>query len=489
MTDPADGTPKAEGDAGGESSGDAATAAENTTPPAGIPIDPVGDPVGDPAGHSAGHSAAEPVATPPAVPAPQGPGAGYQATQPVPAEPVPAEPVPGEPVPAQPAPGEPVPAEPVPAEPVPAEPAEPAGQPAQPVSEFWVGGAAPLPPEPPIVPPATPEPAAPPTPATPPAPAVPPTTPEPPAQPAPLVPPVVAAPPVEPPAAPPAVPPTAPVEPPADPDEPEDEDGEDEPTGKTKKKQGSFIRELPFLLLIAFVLALVIKAFFFQAFFIPSGSMEQTLHGCPGCKGDRVLVNKIVYRFRDVNRGEIVVFNGAGLRFQPEVFIPKPRNAFEAARRKIAGAVGLGAPGERDFIKRVIGLPGDTVACCDNGRVTVNGVALNEPYLWEDDRLQFAPVVVPKGHVFVMGDHRGRSSDSRHNGTVPTSKIIGRAFVIVWPPSRLSGLRVPSQIEDAGIPEPKALGAPPWSAAVTPPALGLLGAVPVTVLRRRLRRA
>ena len=257
-----------------------------------------------------------------------------------------------------------------------------------------------------------------------------------------------------------------------------------------KKKQGSFLRELPFLLLIAFVLALVIKTFFVQAFFIPSGSMEQTLHGCPGCKGDRVLVNKLVYRFRDINRGEIVVFNGAGLRFQPEVFVPKPRNGFEAARRKIAGAVGLGAPGERDFIKRVIGVEGDTVECCDNGRVKVNGVALDEPYLFEDDRMQFAPVTVPKGHVFVMGDHRGRSSDSRVNGTVPVTKVVGRAFVVVWPPSRVKGLRVPGEIENAGIPDRQALGglgARPWSVAVTPPALGLLGAVPVTLVRRRLR--
>jgi signal peptidase I len=257
---------------------------------------------------------------------------------------------------------------------------------------------------------------------------------------------------------------------------------------KKKKHQGSFFRELPFLLLIAFVLALVIKAFFVQAFFIPSGSMEQTLHGCPGCKGDRVLVNKLVYRFRDINRGEIVVFNGAGLKFQPEVFVPKPRNAFEAARRKVAGAVGLGAPGERDFIKRVVGLPGDTVACCDQGRVTVNGVPLDEPYLYNDDHRQFGPVTVPAGRYFLMGDQRGRSSDSRDNDTVPENKIIGRAFVVVWPPSRVKGLRVPGEIEDANVPQPAgALGSPPWSVAATPPVLGVLGAVPVTLLRRRRR--
>ncbi len=271
---------------------------------------------------------------------------------------------------------------------------------------------------------------------------------------------------------------------------------------KKKKGEGSFLRELPFLLLIAFVLALVIKAFFVQAFFIPSGSMERTLHGCPGCKGDRVLVNKLVYRFRDINRGEIVVFNGLD-SFQAEVTVPPPRNGFEAARRKISGLIGFGTLGERDYIKRVIGLPGDTVACCTNGAVTVNGVALNEPYVFEDDQRQFGPVQVPEGKLFVMGDHRGSSQDSRNNGPVPIDKVIGRAFVVVWPPSRAKGLPIPGEIENANIPEPgapppsslgrpaatAALPASPWSLAATPPALGLTLALPVTAARRRRRRS
>jgi signal peptidase I len=253
------------------------------------------------------------------------------------------------------------------------------------------------------------------------------------------------------------------------------------------KHEGSFLRELPVLLLIAFVLALVIKAFLVQAFFIPSGSMEQTLHGCPGCRGDRVLVNKLVYKFRDINRGEIVVFNGLD-SFQTEVSVPPPKNAFDSARRTFSGWIGLGSLGEKDFIKRVIGLPGDTVACCTNGHVTVNGKELDEPYLFEDDHRQFAPVAVPEGKLFVMGDHRGRSSDSRDNGPVPTNKVIGRAFVVVWPPSRIKGLRVPGEIEHAGVPEPAALPAPPWSVAATPPVLGLAFAMPVSVVCRRLRK-
>ena len=256
---------------------------------------------------------------------------------------------------------------------------------------------------------------------------------------------------------------------------------------KAAKQEGSFLKELPFLLLIAFVLAMLIKAFLVQAFFIPSGSMERTLHGCPGCKGDRVLVNKFVYKFRDINRGEIVVFNGLD-SFAPEVVVPPPANGFQAARRTVSGWLGLGAPGERDYIKRVIGLPGDTVACCTNGRVTVNGVELDEPYVFEDNAAQFAPQKVPPGKLFVMGDHRSASSDSRVHGPVPEDKVIGRAFVVIWPPSRFKGLPVPGEIENADIPEAQALPAPAWSLAATPPVLGLALALPVTAARRRYRR-
>jgi signal peptidase I len=265
---------------------------------------------------------------------------------------------------------------------------------------------------------------------------------------------------------------------------PAEEPGVGAPGGK--ESTGSFLRELPFLLLIAFVLALLIKAFLVQAFFIPSGSMERTLHGCPGCGGDRVLVNKLVYKFRDINRGEIVVFNGLD-SFQSEVVVPPPRNWLDSARRKFSSLVGLGAPGEKDFIKRVIGLPGDTVACCTNNHVTVNGTELNEPYTFEDDYQTFGPTKVPPGKLFVMGDHRGRSSDSRVNGPVPIDKVVGRAFVVVWPPSRVKGLRVPGQIEHAHIPPPAALPAPAWSVTATPPVLGLGLALPVTALRRRRR--
>ena len=285
-------------------------------------------------------------------------------------------------------------------------------------------------------------------------------------------------------------------------------------------KRQSIMRELPFLAVVAVVLALVIKAVFVQAFFIPSGSMEKTLHGCPGCKGDRVLVNKVLYDVRSVHRGEIVVFDGKRTDFPPEATPSKPSNGLAAAARGLQRLLGLGAPGERDYIKRVIGLPGDQVICCKNGKVVVNGRALDEPYVFEDDHMAFCagesddtapatadqcgptatPFVVPKGRLFVLGDHRGASADSRYHGTIPISSVIGRAFVRVWPLTRWGVLRVPatfskpSQTSAAATSEP----AKPLVRSEDParqvnaggdPALvaGALGALPLTVARRRLR--
>lgn len=216
--------------------------------------------------------------------------------------------------------------------------------------------------------------------------------------------------------------------------------------------------EIPLLILVALGLALIIKAFFVQAFFIPSESMEKTLHGCAGCNGDRVLVNKLVYQFRDVHRGEIVVFRGPD-SWKQEVAGPGPAsNPLSKLLRGVGRAVGAAPPSEKDFIKRVIGIPGDTVQCCDpKGRVVVNGVALDEPYLYEDDRATFGPITVPKGRLWVMGDHRGASADSRahqddHQGTIPVDNVIGRAFVKVWPPGRIGMLPVPRTFLADGLP-------------------------------------
>jgi signal peptidase I len=272
--------------------------------------------------------------------------------------------------------------------------------------------------------------------------------------------------------------------------------------GRHAKRGHSFFRELPFLVVIAFLLALLIKAFLIQAFYIPSGSMQQTLE-----LRDRVLVNKLVYDFREIHRGEIVVFNGLD-SFSPETVIEPPTNGLQRVLRAISSAVGVGAPGEKDFIKRVIGVPGDRVACCVDGKVTVQPegaerpIVLDEPYVFEDNSEVFCAaglgesscpegaegVLVPEGRLWVMGDHRNSSSDSRayiddeNSGTVPQDKVIGRAFVIVWPLDRARVLGVPETFTQA-------LGPAAGAAAVaTPYALGLAGALPILALRRRVGR-
>ncbi|HEU0130881.1 MAG TPA: signal peptidase I [Mycobacteriales bacterium] len=242
-------------------------------------------------------------------------------------------------------------------------------------------------------------------------------------------------------------------------------------------------KDLWFLLAVAIALALVMKAFLVQAFFIPSGSMEKTLHGCPGCRGDRVLVNKLVYRFRDIHRGEIVVFNGKGTNFNSEVTVDPPRNVVQKVLREVQGAVGFGAPGDKDFIKRVIGIPGDTVACCTNDHVTVNGQELREPYVYLTDpqtpQMSFQPVTVPPGQLWVMGDHRDGSADSRFNGTIPETAVVGRAFAVFFPPGRSKVLRVPDAFDQRTY-RTSSLPASP----AAPPVLGLALAVPVTAVRR-----
>ncbi len=162
----------------------------------------------------------------------------------------------------------------------------------------------------------------------------------------------------------------------------------------------------------ALLLALLIKTFLFQAFYIPSGSMEPTLEA-----GDRLVVNKVSYRLHDVSRGDVIVFE-----------IP---------------AADVGSDGIKDLIKRVVGLPGDTIET-RSGAVYINDRKLEEPYLAEGtltgDPTQgsnpsIPRQVVPEGHVFVLGDNRDNSADSRYpfRGPIPLEDIVGRAFVLVWP--------------------------------------------------------
>lgn len=181
---------------------------------------------------------------------------------------------------------------------------------------------------------------------------------------------------------------------------------------------------------------LLFSAFVVQPFLIPSGSMK------PGLQvGDRVLVNKLAYRFgTEPQRGDVVVFDGTGSFVQE----PAPENPLAAAAHGAAAALGLAEPAETDFVKRVIGVGGDRVVCCDEeGRVEVNGRAIDERYLYVGDSPSRVPfdIVVPSGTLWMMGDHRSNSRDSRDHlgepggGTVPLDKVVGRVDWIGWPPA------------------------------------------------------
>ncbi|MEV0645220.1 signal peptidase I [Phytomonospora sp. NPDC050363] len=231
--------------------------------------------------------------------------------------------------------------------------------------------------------------------------------------------------------------------------------------GTAARREMPLWKELPLLLLVAFCVAVLIRTFFLQAFGIPSASMEQIL-----TEGDRVLVSKVVYQVRTPQRGEVIVFRGND-RWAPEFQSDPNAGLLSRIGGGLADLVGIGEPGEKDFIKRVIGRPGDTVMCCDaDGRVTVNGYPLDESeYLFEDSpraegggeggdcrTREFGPVLVPEGQLFVMGDHRGRSQDSRCQGFVPMDNVIGRAIAVVWPVDRWHALPLPATF--AGVPDP-----------------------------------
>ena len=201
-------------------------------------------------------------------------------------------------------------------------------------------------------------------------------------------------------------------------------------TGKKKKKQLPFWIELPMLIGIALIVAVVIKTFLFQAFYIPSSSMEDTLQ-----INDRVLVSKISYAIGDIDHGDVIVFDDPRGGFeQPE------EGALDSVMRNLLESIGLAAP-QSEFIKRVIGLAGDRVEAKD-GDLLVNGISQVEPYRKQPERpiADFGPILVPQGELFVMGDNRFASQDSRFFGTIPIDTVVGHAFVIIWPPSNWSGL-------------------------------------------------
>ncbi|QZY52351.1 signal peptidase I [Leucobacter tenebrionis] len=218
-----------------------------------------------------------------------------------------------------------------------------------------------------------------------------------------------------------------------------------------------FLRDLVVILVVAFLVSFLLKTFLVRSFYIPSESMEQTLQ-----VNDRILVNQLVPDVMSVQRGDIVVFKDPGGWLLPRG--TEPPQGFE----KVLQAVGLAADTSNEYVvKRVIGIGGDRVQCCDaEGRVTVNGVPLDEPYIvippgegGRASKIDF-DVTVPEDSVWVMGDNRYQSKDSRYNqdqpgrGFVPESEIVGRAFVLNWPLNRFTWLGAPegtfTGVEQAG---------------------------------------
>jgi signal peptidase I len=190
----------------------------------------------------------------------------------------------------------------------------------------------------------------------------------------------------------------------------------------------SFWRELPVLVAVALVLAVLLKVFVVQAFFIPSSSMEDTL-----AINDRVAVSKLSYRFGDVARGDVIVFDDpAG--------VDDGESLVAAIVRNIGEAIGLSTP-RSEFIKRIVALEGEIVEV-RSGHAIVDGVPLDEPYAHIVGRggPDHGPFVVPSGHVFVLGDNRDVSRDSRAFGPIPIDDIVGRAFAVIWPPGNIGGV-------------------------------------------------
>ena len=254
------------------------------------------------------------------------------------------------------------------------------------------------------------------------------------------------------------------------PDDPAADSAED--PGALAPKQKKFWRQLLTIVVTAVALTLVIKAFVFQPYKIPSESMENTL-----LPGDRVLVNKLVYHFRGIARGDIVVFSGQGSWGNLDGGVtPPPSNPVVRILDDVLSAIGLYSS-QTFYIKRVIGLPGDHVACCTDGRVTVNSVPLDETsYVFPGaaPSNQTFSITVPAGRLWVMGDNRAFSDDSRGHmqagfpdqGTVPENEVAGRAFLIIWPLTRLGDLPIPATFQQA------ALHA---AAAMIQPAAAMLG--------------
>jgi signal peptidase I len=248
---------------------------------------------------------------------------------------------------------------------------------------------------------------------------------------------------------------------------PPDRDPDD--SKKPEKKHGA-LREFAILVSIALVLYYVMLTFVARPYLIPSESMEPTLHGCNGCTGDRIMVDKVTYRFSSPEPGDVIVFKGPP---NWNINYRSIRSDNPAVRwvQNLLSFVGFVPPDENDLVKRVVAVGGQTVECRNNTGLTVDGKRLDEPYLDPatmsvDPAIapclnqEFGPVAVPEDRVWVMGDNRTHSADSRAHcstrpadaqkglmctgdpmvGTVPVDNVIGKARFIAWPPSRWGGV-------------------------------------------------
>lgn len=245
---------------------------------------------------------------------------------------------------------------------------------------------------------------------------------------------------------------------------------DDAKTDEEPKKRGGALREAAILVTIAVILYYVMLTFVARPYLIPSESMEPTLHGCAGCTGDRIMVDKLTYRFGSPQPGDVIVFKGP-----PNWSIGyksiRSKNAAVRFVQNTLSFVGFVPPDENDLVKRVIAVGGQTVECRADTGLTVDGKRLNEPFLdpatmMADPKIypclgpEFGPVHVPEGRLWVMGDNRTHSADSRAHcgnvpadaqrgllctgdpgpGTVPVDNVIGKARFIAWPPSRWGGV-------------------------------------------------